>query len=193
MMTNLRIYSKIIFLIILTMLFTSCSNKKLEYEVIFNRDSTIKADGFTLNGKKHGHWRYYHSNGFVFNEGLYSKGNRWGKWNYYYTNGNINYIVNFKNDSIEGKVFEYRKNKVHLMITFHKNIIDGNEFMFIYDSLCENVVDTFFTYNSPNGSINFERFIDDNEPDFPLSTTENFIKIDDWMEAAKKGKKNDKE
>ena len=44
------------------------------------------------NGKPHGYWEYYHSNGKLWVKGNYVNGNRHGYWEEWYDN-QINYYI----------------------------------------------------------------------------------------------------
>ena len=71
-------------------------------------DGTKCSEGKTVNGSKHGYWKYYWTNGKDLREsGRYINGKREGKWLYYMNGSSETTKIEgtYKNDILEG---EYR-------------------------------------------------------------------------------------
>jgi len=47
---------------------------------------------YNENGKAHGSWEYYHSNGNLWYKGNYVNGEEHGYWEYYYANRKLKEI-----------------------------------------------------------------------------------------------------
>lgn len=75
------------------------------------------------NGKDHGVWKFYHTNGKLETKGRFIDGNRAGKWKYYYDNGNLFQISNYKNGQKSGKWIRFDTNKDTIWVRNFKNDI----------------------------------------------------------------------
>ena len=57
-----------------------------------------KLEGEKVNGKRHGIWKAYHENGFLWSEGKFWYGKRKGFSSVYYKNGKTQMEGSYKND-----------------------------------------------------------------------------------------------
>ena len=62
---------------------------------------------YNTNGKKHGYWEEYYSNGNLHYKGNYTNGKIHGYWEQYYYNGKLYYKGNFVNGKRHGYFEEY--------------------------------------------------------------------------------------
>lgn len=97
-------------LIILTALFLfSCESEEKEpqkkefvreTEQVLERypNGAKKMEGELVNGERHGVWKFYFENGFVWSEGKYWYGKRRGPSTVFYKNGKVHMEGNYKND-----------------------------------------------------------------------------------------------
>ncbi len=72
-------------------------------------DNGIKtSEGYFVDDKKKGSWKYYHrNNGILSSEGDYKNGRENGKWKYYDGKGRIKTELNYLNGIKEGEFIEY--------------------------------------------------------------------------------------
>jgi len=66
---------------------TTDSTPNVENVVEYYPNGTKKIEGKRLDGKRHGKWKYYYENGFLWSEGFYKNGEREGNSVVYYDNG----------------------------------------------------------------------------------------------------------
>jgi antitoxin component YwqK of YwqJK toxin-antitoxin module len=68
------------------------------------------------NGKEHGYWEVYYSNGNLCSKGNYVDGNRHGYWEVYYSNGNLCYKGNYVDGKLHGYWEEWYNNQINYYI-----------------------------------------------------------------------------
>jgi antitoxin component YwqK of YwqJK toxin-antitoxin module len=57
---------------------------------------------FDENGKRHGYWEYYYSNGQLWYKGNFVNGKQHGYWESYYSSGQLYYKGNYVNGKEHG-------------------------------------------------------------------------------------------
>ena len=70
-------------------------------------DSTLRAKGLYINGKRSGEWRFYYPNEVLEQVGNYREGLLDGTWTWYFENGKIQKQEDFLENQPEGKYVEY--------------------------------------------------------------------------------------
>ena len=105
---------KIVF-ILLSLTIFACNNsveenkkqevleRKVEQVVERYSNGIKKMEGETVNGKRHGMWKYYYANGFLWSEGEFWYGERKGYSIIYYNNGKKQMEGSYENDLKVGK------------------------------------------------------------------------------------------
>jgi len=62
------------------------------------------------NGKRHGLWEEYYSNGIISSKGEYKNGRQHGPWERYHSNGQLSFKGEFKKGKSIGIWYEQRYN-----------------------------------------------------------------------------------
>ena len=105
---------KIVF-ILLSLTIFACNNsveenkkqevleRKVEQVVERYSNGIKKMEGETVNGKRHGMWKYYYANGFLWSEGEFWYGERKGYSIIYYNTGKKQMEGSYENDLKVGK------------------------------------------------------------------------------------------
>ena len=99
---------KIVFICLALVLF-ACNNSEKKEEVkvaeriveqVVERytNGIKKVEGETVNGKRHGMWKYYYANGFLWSEGSFWYGERKGYSIIYYNTGKKQMEGNYEKD-----------------------------------------------------------------------------------------------
>ena len=123
---------RIVLLLIVSLLISSCSQKEISIEYLVKRNGITyeinKEEPFSgivykklpngqfilkgryKNGYKDGEWIEYFDNGQIALTGLYKSGNRDGEWIKYYDNGQIAKTETFINGRLEGNYVCYYEN-----------------------------------------------------------------------------------
>jgi antitoxin component YwqK of YwqJK toxin-antitoxin module len=78
-------------------------------ETLYYPDGQIKASGEMQNGKRHGHWIYYHKNGKTWSEGYFKNGENDGKRLTYFDDGTLQYEAWYDNGQRVGTWKFYNK------------------------------------------------------------------------------------
>lgn len=100
---------KRILILLISVVFCACTNDKPDPKSeVFERDvaqvlehypnGKKKLEGETVNGERHGIWKYYFDNGFLWSEGKYWYGERKGFSSIYYEDGKKQMEGNYKKD-----------------------------------------------------------------------------------------------
>ena len=74
------------------------------------QNDTLRSIQQYINGKDHGKWTFFFSNGEIETSGKFSNGQRVGKWKYYYSNGNIKQISRYRDGEKYGNWLNYDEN-----------------------------------------------------------------------------------
>ena len=101
-------------ILLISMLVLSCQNneptqkenklkRKVEKVLEYYPDGKKKLEGELVNGERHGIWKYYYKNGFLWSEGKYWYGARKGYSTVYHENGKKKLEGEYENDLKVGK------------------------------------------------------------------------------------------
>lgn len=96
-------------ILLITLLILSCENneptvekkeekRKVEKVLENYPDGKKKMEGELVNGERHGDWKYYYENGFLWSEGKYWYGKRKGYSTVYHKNGKKKLEGRYEND-----------------------------------------------------------------------------------------------
>ncbi len=66
-----------------------------ERVVFKGENGRAEAEGYVVEGKQHGLWRYYRSSGMLHLEGQYRSGTRVGRWRGYWDSGTLAWIMRY--------------------------------------------------------------------------------------------------
>ena len=78
------------------------------------------------NGKREGHWVWYHANGQLKSKGEYKSGRQEGLWVRYHENGQLRSKGDYKNDTQEGLWVTHNKNgQLFIEANFKEGEQDG--------------------------------------------------------------------
>jgi antitoxin component YwqK of YwqJK toxin-antitoxin module len=148
---NRDVMHRIIFLILLAMLASSCKNsvilgnKEQETDTIasgsdttlskaYYEDGALKSVSQMKNGLRNGLTKNFYRNGALLSEVYYANGLRNGVAVNYYKEGGVHARIPYRNDVKEGEaVWYYPSGKPYRITPYHQNLIDGIQ-RFFYES-----------------------------------------------------------
>ena len=80
------------------------TSQRVEEKVLeYYPDGKKKVEGTKVNGEKHGLWRFYYKNGFLWSEGKFWYGDRTGYSTVFYDNGKKQMEGEYEDDKKVGK------------------------------------------------------------------------------------------
>jgi antitoxin component YwqK of YwqJK toxin-antitoxin module len=106
----------------------------------FNKHAVLIADGFYLNGKKHGTWReYYDETGAVTIEETYQHGIQHGPYTSFYPNGQVCSEGQFRNGLREGifKIYDEHGNNIRNLLFINDIQIENSNELVQVDEATE--------------------------------------------------------
>ena len=136
---------RINFIIIILLLFISCSEKK---HTQYYENGQLQVEGVMKRGKAHGEWNSYYRNGQLESSTNYKDGIPHGKDIRYYKNGEIEYIYNYKDGRKNGTFVDFYENGQK-----NKEIIYGEKYEKDYELYGIYIEKRYYE----NGQLEYER------------------------------------
>ncbi len=94
--------------------------------VFYHRNGTVSSEGFYIDEKRHGLWRFFNERGQVVTENYYHHGENHGVWKVYYSHGKVAKEKTWHYGERDGNWIRYYENgQIHFKSVFKNDKLNG--------------------------------------------------------------------